>query len=255
MKIQNSLLVLALLSSCGTVGYPPALPYDAREATFFLSCWQPVGATLVPEACHSPTAVTWDYLPLLVHSDLKNRLTVHRTIKVWNQWMGLEVFKYTERGTWADVQVIYGGEPLMPWLAVTVFWTYDHRPHAGIQVFTRGLGAADTMAHEFGHVLGLAHDPNNNRSIMYPNAARVVPWLTPADVQWIEGNLTKVPTLARLRRRSKLHVSTIWPRFFRQETTPHSVFDCVWSSSYQSLQNDCQSFQPQPPSADPELHK
>jgi Matrixin. len=45
-----------------------------------------------------------------------------------------------------------------------------------------GGDTANVMVHEIGHILGLAHDRLNMRSIMYPSASWVMPIIEPADL-------------------------------------------------------------------------
>jgi hypothetical protein len=155
-------------------------------------CFDPemTNIALIPEACKGKTKpaefIEWDHLPLGVYMDTENPKQVKaavQAIDVWNSWLGFETFKLVTTADAADVILLDGG-PHEMYRGMTLYARTDEGKgdlFSFVLIYDAALGDAGTMTHELGHVLGLEHDPDNSRSIMYPNTARYVPWLEPQD--------------------------------------------------------------------------
>lgn len=154
-----------------------------REAGLMEVCWSAGGSAVYAKDCSSKHELKWkkSQLPLPVYIDFdehanKNyRESVIGAMKMWNQEIG-EVFALAEAPDKALVTVRWGA------IEVNAAAEGKHSggwtrhlgglsgPTRAEVVLTEPSGVHAVMryaAHEFGHVLGLAHD-EAPRSIMYP---------------------------------------------------------------------------------------
>jgi predicted Zn-dependent protease len=172
-------LALAAIAclSCATVPTREDIP----SADFLYYCWDTELRNAT--ACEHPSRVRWAKLPVLVYSDpadLSNTWAAKAAISVWNEWLQKHMFAYTSDETMADVSISRGGPGY--WVrAYAMHYMFLGVHKAKIVVYDSAIHDEETMAHELGHILGLAHDHADRRSIMYPTSARVVPWLQARD--------------------------------------------------------------------------
>ena len=171
-------LLIALIFLIGCVLKPaPRWPGD-KKSEFLHVCWYDGPSTSFAPAwlCQSdqqPEVIEWDSLPLRVTSDDRTSLSTILAIGVWNEWLGFEAFVYEPLGMDPDVVVLYGGS-VPPGgsnaAALTMFEKRrsDGKQHSLVALFDAGVEQDRAYIHELGHVLGLAHDDNNRRSIMFP---------------------------------------------------------------------------------------
>ncbi len=111
---------------------------------------------------------------------------VREALWTWNHWAGREVLV---EGLFADDVRVTMFPCDGSTLAMAPHLDDHGRLSAGVLVCPSIIVRDDeyktqTMVHEFGHILGFAHDPDNPDSIMYPYMRRDrKPHLTDADMR------------------------------------------------------------------------
>ena len=139
------------------------------------TCWTTSGSSqFAPALCSEgevATVIEWDALPLVVIADPALAYPVQQSISVWNEWLGFEALRFAFNDTDPDIVITYLGRVPDPNLAgLTMFQkTADGKMHSMIGITSLGRHSPTTYIHEIGHALGLAHDPENPRSIMHPS--------------------------------------------------------------------------------------
>lgn len=165
---------LAVLTSCS----PPAA-IRPKERTLWKACWTQKGLQLPsdepPHAapCKQWEPIKWPSLPTkpLTVSQVDGpdaSTLLQATISVWNNALGFKAFVLLPPGKPADVRVFTLPTPLHLVRGVYVYTLRGITLHSktppvsgklscdvGLFGITNGLA---TAVHEFGHVLGLAHD-------------------------------------------------------------------------------------------------
>jgi hypothetical protein len=158
-------LLLLLLCGCGT------------ETTFMLVCPAgssfdyPAGDHVASTACADPHPIRWPALPLSVEilfdtSDYDG--SAMEAVSFWNDSLGRKAFTYATGSDISDVQFATG-DATSGHLGRT-HHTVEPSGRLTAQVFLDQPGdpceVARVLEHEIGHVLGLAHDPDLDTSIM-----------------------------------------------------------------------------------------
>lgn len=179
MKRITPLLALALfiLSACSTPPSPKWPEPWTDEIIYF--CWDDNSTfAQAVNKCDRPSPIEWPALspsnPLVVTSDRATALYAMRAVNVWNEWLGFRALVYnaeiTDRD--ADIEIVYGGPAQGKFkgaAGATGFHRLYGKQAAMIVILSPGLFNPSVYLHEIGHALGLEHDPDNIRSIMYPN--------------------------------------------------------------------------------------
>lgn len=176
LVVLASLLVLA----CATPKV--AQPALSNEPGLWKVCYDAQG--LVDNfdgECEHSREITWD-LPVRVYvpADYPDRLRVLESLAAWNDWLQADVFLATTNPVQPDVEVIVMSDnPVIAGLADHAL--VDGRVYFKVYIAQKYTARVDILAHEFGHVLGLAHDPGRKRSIMHPGAEWYLPRLSGND--------------------------------------------------------------------------
>ncbi len=123
-------------------------------------------------------ARTWDHMPLTVDwSGLKNSAfdsSFKDAMKVWNRAVGRDLLVRAQPGQHADVVVMYyegapcgnnSAHPLDAKAEAATFYCPDGTAEVQFRYTSDVVTTYLAAVHEFGHVLGLAH---NKRGIMAP---------------------------------------------------------------------------------------
>lgn len=116
--------------------------------------------------------------PVLICTNVPEH--VQAGIDVWTKWLGYRLMKIVDDCSDASVGIVYDN------LTVSFYngLTYPGRDKKLVILYTLNGG---TLLHELGHVLGLDHDPDNPKSIMYPTSQRYNPGLEPQDKRVLNG--------------------------------------------------------------------
>lgn len=174
-RLNNYLtFALVLVTGCALKPAPKWPSVDKSEIVH--ACWgTPESNGWAPMRFCMPggstTPIVWAKAPLVVSSDSITALPVMRAVDVWNEWVGFKLLVYDANTTEADILVLYGGSrgPSLDALGMTIFQkrASDNKIRSFIPIFNAGLPHPDTYLHELGHAIGLSHDPDNHRSIMF----------------------------------------------------------------------------------------
>lgn len=176
--------LLFLFEGCCTPGRVPGEREDKTEPTFWEMCYDVKGN---PEdyagECEDPQIVDWGSLPIRLAIDESypgEGEAVLKAVRVWNGWLGTDVFYVTPVDP--DVVVQMGELSILGPAGRA-----DHTRRFGKLKFTVTLfgeeyaNRVSIVTHELGHVLGLAHDPGRHRSVMDPGGDWYMPWITDKD--------------------------------------------------------------------------
>lgn len=136
--------------------------------------------------CDEPLPAIWDHMPLTVGSDYNSVESTINTIEIWNEALGFEAFVYVGlpmQDPDPDVYVFVNDECPPGLNGMAPYFKTETKEKKAL-VFVCEYERWETLIHEFGHVLGLAHDPDNPRSVMhnYGNT-RYLTAIEPLDIE------------------------------------------------------------------------
>lgn len=176
------LALLLALSAC--VSVPKAVNSVQNKRTdkqteFLDACWPESGPVSLDTECDDKRPVQWNHFPLKVKSigSVEQTLSV---IDFWNMSLGKEVFSYSVNEYTADIGILRLPQLNRNLNGMIDYYVIEGEPFCLVSMY---IDSEETMAHELGHCLGLSHDPQSERSIMFPySSERVLPYVEEADV-------------------------------------------------------------------------
>lgn len=162
-------LVFLALTACN-LRPPPQWP-GAAQSEFQSLCWS---GTYTIQKCDLPTVAQWRSFPLTVSSDNVTAQQVAGAVEIWNEWLGFKALVYKPLIRNGDIRIRFISTVYLPRPTVAGHqWFRKNKSGkqvALVGIFGLGVRNPDVYLHEIGHALGLDHDPENKRSIMYPYA-------------------------------------------------------------------------------------
>lgn len=113
--------------------------------------------------------------PIFVYADPEVAVASKNAVDTWNGWLGFDLLRFTPTSEDADIYVM-SMQPNSLYAGLTGVY-----PNGKRAIALATLRPA-VVVHEFGHALGLDHDEDNKRSVMYPSTQdTVLPWLEERD--------------------------------------------------------------------------
>lgn len=180
---MRGFLLLAVLQvsalACGGVQH---VTKGKADPTFWEVCYNADGSIDDYDGeCAFPKQIKWDgYVRVAIAPDYPAPTVVMQTIEVWNTWLGREVFIWVNHLDEHDVIVQYDPEVSFAAGMASHLMRYNKRPKFYVTLYGLYVYNTEVTVHEFGHVMGLAHDAGYPRSVMFPGRT-YMPELTRTD--------------------------------------------------------------------------
>lgn len=198
--MRSALLSLVLLVSCScsaTLSVQNApVDKDPNEPGFWSMCYDVEGNIKdFAGECDDAQEINWGKLPVRLHIEpsYPDRAAVLKAVRVWNTWLGTDVFLVTANPVGADIVMHYTMGQLLDPAGRADHVLRNGRPFFTVTMFGVYAGNPLIITHELGHTLGLAHDPGRERSVMHPSGEWYVPWLTAKDCRGLRNKYGLMP--------------------------------------------------------------
>ncbi len=188
MRSPAWVLGLLLATALGCSGRMRPRAHETAEPTGWSLCYAADGTVEDYDGnCSNPMLIEWS-LPVEVYvpPTYPDQLRMFQGMAVWDYWLGREVFHVVEDPKLADVEVVDGG-PAVFAAGRAMHTNVRGKIHFVLSMYGPYYDRPEVIAHEFGHVLGLAHDEGNKLSVMHPGMEWYLPSLTHADCTYLEG--------------------------------------------------------------------
>jgi hypothetical protein len=165
-------------------------PGPAPEPVQWQVCYSSDGVVTDYEGdCSEPQAIVWQ-LPVMVYID-DNYPRPELALQVlfwWNDVVGVKLFDVTLDVNDAVVYLHSNNLTMPPGAGgFALHWIH---PLYGrlfiVNVMSLQTDDPSTLAHEFGHVLGLAHDPVGGTSVMEPEPYQADFEVSPSDLLYLK---------------------------------------------------------------------
>lgn len=153
--------VLLLLQVCCTAAIVP--PAGPQEATF------------------QAPGLTWSLPIKVAGSGYADTSAISFAAEAWNQWLGVDVFTPAAEGQEPDLIILAVPEKNPVFAGYTDAQIVAGRPRGVVYMYVGYHHRVDIIAHELGHVLGLAHDAKKPWSVMDGQPSWILSTLTLAD--------------------------------------------------------------------------
>lgn len=182
------LLILLAVFFMGCAGQQKTLQIPNLETTSELLWWcpTPMGDWHVfvdKPSCEDATRPQWDHFPLKVFPEPALEIEVVDAARSWKHWMRRDMFVLTANFSEADVYAVPFGKHDYAAMSAHLYSNHLGAQRGIVKVWNNVelRNRDDIMAHEFGHLLGLRHDQDDERSLMHPSSSPRVPLLEDLD--------------------------------------------------------------------------
>lgn len=192
----RALLIVAIAAvslSCAHVSTREAKTQSPPERVFWEMCFDEDGQPLLPSDspphkanpdCEKTFTLKFPSLPIHVRIADGSEAAlpyVLGSLESWNRAVGFELFALAQLDS--EVDIVIFKEGAHPFLAGKAWpMLVDGEVKSVVFLYNDYWKKTDTIMHELGHAIGLAHDVDDEFSIMYPGPSPMLPAVQREDV-------------------------------------------------------------------------